>query len=547
MRKLLAVTPALLIAMALVVGAAGPAQAADPGLLLILDFSGSMWGRVDGQPKISIAKKVVQELIAEAPGQVQLGLMAYGHRKKGDCQDIELIAQLGAAKEDLLGAVKRLSAKGKTPIADSLLKAAELLAAREGDTTLVLVSDGIETCGGDPCKVAGEIKQKGLKLIIHVVGFDVSSKQAGQLKCIAAAGGGQYFSANNLEELKAALGKIKTSVVEQKPLPPAPQAAEAAAGKAKSQTLKIAGPGTVKLKLAQWAKMPKAWALVNAETGKEAAKGNTDTLKAKPGEYQIRWRQSEHEHGPALLNEVVRVQSGKTVEAPIDTGIRLTTAKGVKAPHAWYLTDPADGQKVFFAKGSLDPQVAPAGEYDLWWHQQDHGSIPVPLGRITVEAGKLNDILADGGINPQPAEWVNPKPRYYALLNDKGERLGNWNFFAPQLAPAGKYTLVLRPDEHRNNELVWGEVTIPEHGFVDVPINSGAKFTHAKGAKPPYRIIFVNLDNNQEYVASETWEPLPLPPGRYRLEWWEEQHGSQRTTLAEEVELPAGVLLEVEM
>lgn len=516
------------------------------GILLILDCSGSMWGRVEGKAKITIAKQVTQELIKEVPGNVQMGLMTYGHRKKGDCKDIQMIGQLGASKDDLAAAVKRLSAKGKTPIADSLLKAGELLASREGATTLVLVSDGLETCGGDPCKVAGDLKSKGLKLVIHVVGFDVSQKEAAQLKCIAAAGGGQYFQADNLADLKAALGKIKASVVEQKPLPPAPKAAEATASASKSKRIKIAGPGTVKLKLASWAKMPKSWALVDAESGKEEAAGHVDALKVKAGEYQIYWRQSEHGHRPVILNEVVKVKSGKTVEAPIDTGIRITTSKSIKPPRGWFLIDPASKKTVFYVSESLEPQVAPAGTYELGWQQKEHGSTKLSLGQITVESGKLNDILVDHGINLQPADWLK-KVRYYALVDEKSRRLGNWNFFAPQVAPPGKYKLVIRPTEHNNNELLWGEVTIPEHGFVDVPINSGAKFLYQKGAKPPYRIIFVNLDNKKEYKAMQTWEPLPLPPGRYRLDWWETEHGSKRQTLADEVVVEPGVMLEVEL
>jgi hypothetical protein len=540
---LLAVCASLFLAAPVV-----PAQASDggSGILLILDCSGSMWGRVEGKAKIAIAKQVTQELIKEVPGNVQLGLMAYGHRKKGDCKDIQMIGQLGASKDDLAGAVKQLNAKGKTPIADSLLKAGEILATREGETALVLVSDGLETCGGDPCKVAGELKSKGLKVVIHVVGFDVSQKEAAQLKCIASAGGGQYFQADNLAELKAALGKIKTAVVEEKPLPPAPEAAEAKASKSKSKRLKIAGPGTVKLKLASWAKMPKQWALVDAESGKRVAMGKVGSLKAKAGEYQIQWRQTEHGHVWVLLNEVVKVKSGETVEAPIDTGVRITTSKSIKPPRDWYLKDPVTRKRVLHVRESLDPQVAPSGNFILGWRQKEHGSRELRLKEVEIESGKLNDILVDFGINLQPADWLK-EVYYYTLMDAKGKRHGFWNFFAPQVAPPGKYKLLIRPTQHNNNELLWGEITIPEHGFVDIPINSGAKFLHKEGAKPPYRIIFVNLENKKTYMARETWAPLPLPPGRYRLDWHETQHGSRRTTLAEEVEIEPGTLLEIEL
>ncbi|MEJ5349040.1 MAG: hypothetical protein WHS46_10185 [Desulfosoma sp.] len=74
--------------------------------------------------------------------------------------------------------VQNLCAKGKTPIVDALTQAGELLAKNENDTTVVLVSDGLETCGGDPCQVAADLRARGLRLVIHVVGFDVNQTEA---------------------------------------------------------------------------------------------------------------------------------------------------------------------------------------------------------------------------------------------------------------------------------------------------------------------------------------------------------------------------------
>jgi Ca-activated chloride channel family protein len=57
----------------------------------------------------------------------------------------------------------------------------------------------------------------------------------------------------------------------------------------------------------------------------------------------------------------------------------------------------------------------------------------------------------------------------------------------------------------------------------------------------------VNLDTKKQAMALETWDPLPLPPGRYRLDWWQEQHKTRRETLADEITIEPGTLLEVEM
>ncbi|MCD4718944.1 MAG: hypothetical protein K8S13_03675, partial [Desulfobacula sp.] len=66
-------------------------------------------------------------------------------------------------------------------------------------------------------------------------------------------------------------------------------------------------------------------------------------------------------------------------------------------------------------------------------------------------------------------------------------------------------------------------------------------------AKPPYGIFFINLDTKKEVAVKQTWETLPLPPGRYQLDWWETQHQSKRQTLVEEFELEPGNLLELEI
>ncbi|MGD9124533.1 MAG: VWA domain-containing protein, partial [Desulfarculaceae bacterium] len=466
---------------------AGPDETS---LLFILDCSGSMWGRVEAKPKIAIAKSVLQDLVDQVPDKVQIGLLAYGHRRKGDCKDLELIHKLGASKAEIKKALGTLSAKGKTPISGSLLEAGKLLTGRESETTLVLVSDGLETCGGDPCQVAEKLRAQGIKVVIHVVGFDVDSKTADQLKCIAQAGGGRYFQADKVQDLKDALGQVKAAVVEKKPLPPAPKAAEPAKVTSKSKRIRIAGPGTVIIKPASWVKMPpRYWALLDVESGKRKARTAQSSTKVKAGEYQIAWRQSEHGHMEVILNEVVKVESGKKVEVPIDTGLRLSVPKGIQPPKWWELREPGQNKAAARFHGTLDPQVVPAGTYHLFWRQVEHGARTMDMGAIEIQSGKLNDHVVDSGLSLQPADWVGKNPYYYALLGEKRKRVGSWNSFTPQLAPPGKYTLLLRPTQHNHSEIIWGPVEIPQHGFASVPINSGLKFIHEKGAKPPYRII----------------------------------------------------------
>lgn len=194
-------------------------------ILFILDGSGSMKAKIDQVEKIAIAKEVMIQLIKDLPDQVQAGLEVYGHRSKGDCGDIELMVPIGQGnKSILIDKIQSINPKGKTPITKALELAAERLRTAEEESTLVLITDGQETCEADPCALVKSLKGQGIKLKVHVVGFDVSREEKDQLVCIANAGGGKYFTANNTAQLKEALTEVKQAVVAKiearKPEPP---------------------------------------------------------------------------------------------------------------------------------------------------------------------------------------------------------------------------------------------------------------------------------------------------------------------------------------
>jgi len=170
--------------------------------LFILDASGSMWGQIKGKPKITIAKEVMAKLVPELPDNSRIGLIAYGHRRKGDCNDVETLVKLGGNhKQSVLNVVNGLNAKGKTPLTRSVNRAFKMLQLEKQPSTIILVSDGIESCNSDPCAAVKAAKASGVNFILHTVGFGLSKKESAQLQCMAKAGGGEYFQANNAEEL----------------------------------------------------------------------------------------------------------------------------------------------------------------------------------------------------------------------------------------------------------------------------------------------------------------------------------------------------------
>jgi len=205
-----------MVVMAVVWTAVAQQSPEASSIVLILDGSGSMWGQVDGTAKITIAKEAMGSIIESMPDTARVGLILYGHRRKGDCDDVERAVALGVVdKPALSAAIEGLNPKGKTPITRSLRAAVEILQAEEGTATVVLVSDGEETCDPDPCAATRELREAGVDFVVHVIGFDVNDEQRAQLECIADAGGGRYFTAANAEDLEFAARTATMASVEE--------------------------------------------------------------------------------------------------------------------------------------------------------------------------------------------------------------------------------------------------------------------------------------------------------------------------------------------
>jgi Ca-activated chloride channel family protein len=132
--------------------------------------------------------------------------MAYGHRRKGDCEDIELLIPLGQVDRTAFAkTVDDIMPKGMTPITAALEQAAEGLRYKENKATVILVSDGLETCKGDPCAVAKKLEQLGVDFTAHVIAFDLKPEETEKLRCIADSTGGKFFPASDAASLKDAL------------------------------------------------------------------------------------------------------------------------------------------------------------------------------------------------------------------------------------------------------------------------------------------------------------------------------------------------------
>jgi len=538
--------------------------AAEPALVYILDGSGSMWGRIDGNPKITVAKTVMSELVTGLPDGFRAGLIVYGHRRKGDCSDIEELVPLGSMdRTAALQAIRNISPKGKTPISDSIRKAADSLKGTEDDATIVLVSDGIETCGNDPCAVVRSLKESGAKFILHVVGFGIKKNDKEQLACIAEAGGGRFFQSSSAQELLSALSDVQQSVVENRPVEatsepdkkPEPEPAvvkQEVSGKSSSIKIKAQGPGSIAFKHHDWLQKPYYWKLLDPETGEEKGRFNgLGEQLVPPGDYQLLWRQVEHGSREATLGEVFTVESGKVTEVPLLTSIRFTLPDWLKKPYYWILKDPTTG-KTAARYSLLEPVLVPPGTYELIWRQVEHGAQEVDFGMVTIGPDVDNRVDLTTAAVMARADWVPEKVHYWGLKPiDSDEWIAKFGHFEPHIVPSGRYRLIYDMDEHGSSDSDLGIVTIEAGRLNELPINTGVRFIPQPGMEAPYQIEFIELDDGGNEVRTvrmiRRFGPMALKPGRYRVTYHQSEHGSSKMTIVDSFDLPAGNLVEIEL
>lgn len=193
---------------------------------IIIDFSGSMSEKIGNNKKIDIARMAVKNAINGMSDEVTVGLRAYGHqsvKEAKNCTDTQLLFPFGKInREGIIKSIDSLVPRGWTPIEYALRQAKNDFSGQDKfQKVIILVSDGEETCGGDPCKAIKELKAAGFDAVINTIGFDVNDIAEKELKCIAEASRGVYRSAKDAQELNVELCETAKDMV---PEPEAPVA-----------------------------------------------------------------------------------------------------------------------------------------------------------------------------------------------------------------------------------------------------------------------------------------------------------------------------------
>ncbi|KAB8131784.1 VWA domain-containing protein [Gracilibacillus oryzae] len=192
---------------------------------ILFDASGSMDEMISGKTKIQLAKEAVNSFVASLPEIVNISLTVYGHKGTGtdnkelSCKSIEEIYPLSSYDEDSFqAALDSFSSAGWTPLAGAMVSATQKLSNANGDNEeniVYIVSDGMETCNGDPVIAAKKLNQSSSNAIVNIIGFDVNDEGQQQLREVASAGAGEYSTVRTEQELTSYFNSQKTKLINQ--------------------------------------------------------------------------------------------------------------------------------------------------------------------------------------------------------------------------------------------------------------------------------------------------------------------------------------------
>lgn len=176
---------------------------------ILVDASGSMKAKVGNKTRMDAAKEAVLEFAEQVPENATISLRVYGHKgsgsdtdKKMSCASTETFYNDQFEQQTFKESLNKVKAVGWTPIALALEKVKEDIPENADDVVVYVVSDGIETCNGDPVSVAKDLVSADIKTVVNIIGFDVDNEGQRLLKEVADAGNGEFTYVNSERDLK---------------------------------------------------------------------------------------------------------------------------------------------------------------------------------------------------------------------------------------------------------------------------------------------------------------------------------------------------------
>ena len=382
MRRLLAT---LLAALALSNALTGQSDAADaPQTMFVIDGSGSMWGRfeTDKRAKIDVIRELLKPIIQSA-GQQSIGLASFGHRRKGDCSDVEIIAAPNAEHDSVITPLEKLNPRGKGPLVAGLRQAVAAL-AKTRPASLIVINDNADNCQQDACAAASEIASSNPGVPIHMISIIADAAEIPSLQCVAKATGGTFADVKDAVGLAAAIDAA-TAIAMQAPgakPPTAPGATGAPTPVATNAPLQAS------VALAQGGApiaLPVVWRISKANSSEAITESAGPSIVAQldPGNYDV-----EAEVAHIVIKQSVTIAAGRasSIILPLNAGRLKISARNEKAAAS-------ASTLIIAAEPVIDGKALP--ELTTIEHHSP--------ATLILPAGHYNVSIADGGVHQTKA------------------------------------------------------------------------------------------------------------------------------------------------
>lgn len=221
--------------LAVLAGVAMPTRGASgaepPTLLVVFDGSGSFWGQFEGErrSKLAAARESVRDGLARVGRDTRIGVMSYGHRRAGDCGDVEVAVRPETGAGDrVMAFLDKINPRGRGPITNALREASRHIGPGNGAASVLLIHDDPDNCQLDPCDALADLRQAHPRVVVHVVSVGMPREAAQRMQCLTKGTGGRHYEVASSGELATAIietMRVAAEPVASAPVPPEPKPA----------------------------------------------------------------------------------------------------------------------------------------------------------------------------------------------------------------------------------------------------------------------------------------------------------------------------------
>lgn len=513
-----------------------------PAATIVFDGSGSIWGRIDGTraAKIDVARDAIRALLGGPLSRAAVGLASFGHRRKSDCSDVEVIVPPEAGAAERVGAaLDKLNPRGKGPITLAVREAAKQIGERR-PASIVLVTDNADNCRPDFCDLGEELTRTQPGLAVHIVGIALEADEIPRTQCVAKATGGRFYDARDATQLTQGLTEVLTLALAGDRRPP-PDTAGGPQLQAPPQRAQRPAPSPGKPSLVATAVLggddgpqltvPLRWRVLASGTTATVLSSTGPALDVPlaAGKYTV----EAGLNGVTARREVEVPAAGPaTIRIGLPAGLVKVVTGAMKPPASPALLtvspDAAGATPLLVSRDADADLLLAPGTYRL---RSGQGQVSADA-RVTVAAGQVVNAdlgLAAARIDLAAAATGDGPPldgaTYIIAAEENG---GTWREIARSAAKspsfivqAGNYRVTARIGEaqaHQRIVVVAGETAKRTLLLSLGRLRLSASLPPAASAPVTFKITPLDGDAGDFTLVTSDRPELSLPTGRYRVE-----------------------------